>query len=54
MTFRIQCGRCGRVVRVAGKVWQFRLRHSARNDKGHYLGWNCDTCADAIECRADY
>lgn len=51
---KILCGRCGRVIAIYGRVWQFRLRHSKKDEKGHYLGWNCDRCADAIERGGDY
>jgi len=54
MRFKILCSRCERVKSVAGRVWAFRLRNSTPNDKGLYLGWNCDHCADHIECGADY
>ena len=50
MRFTILCSRCGRIVSVAGKIWAFRLRHSDKNAKGHYLGWHCNRCAEAIEC----
>ena len=48
MRFKILCFGCGNVVKVGGRVWAFRLRHSERNANGEYLGWNCDRCADAI------
>ena len=51
---KILCGRCGKVVRVAGYIWKFRLRNSKQDAKGNYLGWNCDYCADAIEQGSDY
>jgi len=51
---KIMCGRCGRIVKVAGKIWQFRLRHSHKDANGAYYGWHCDACADAIERGADY
>jgi len=51
---RILCARCGRIVRVAGRLWAFRLRHSDTDAKGNYLGWHCDRCANAVECGADY
>lgn len=54
MRFKIFCGRCERVISVTGRVWAHRLRWSKRNDKGQYLGWHCDRCADAVECGADY
>ncbi len=54
MRFKILCSGCGNVVSVAGKIWAFRLRHSRRNENGHFIGWNCDRCADAIESGSDY
>ena len=51
---KIKCERCNEVVTVYGKIWQYRLRNGYKNAKGHYLGWNCDTCADAIESGSDY
>ncbi len=54
MRFIIYCSRCERTIRVAGRIWTHRLRYSTQDDKGRYLGWNCDRCADHIECGADY
>ena len=53
---RILCSRCGRTVKVAGFVWKHRLRfpYAKQDDKGRYLGWHCDGCADAIERGDDY
>jgi len=51
---KIKCGTCERVVEVTGQVWEFRLHRSQRNKKGHYLGWNCDSCADMIERTGGY
>ena len=55
-TGKILCSRCGRVVRVFGFIWGHRLRfpNAKKDDKGYYLGWHCDTCADAIERGSDY
>lgn len=52
----ILCSRCDRIIKVAGVVWGHRLRfpYAKKNNKGDYLGWNCDRCADAIEMGLDY
>jgi len=51
---KIRCDRCGRAVSVGGRVWGHRLRNSERNNRGEYLGWNCDNCADEIEMGIDW
>ena len=52
-TSKIFCSKCGRTVRVGGRIWKHRLRHSILDDKGRYLGWHCDRCVDAIDSGAD-
>lgn len=51
---KILCGRCGRLVKVAGWLWQHRLKGSDKDANGVYYGWVCDSCADAVERGADY
>jgi len=46
---KIFCSRCQKVINVFGKIWTFRLRNSKQDEKGNYIGWNCDNCADMIE-----
>lgn len=48
-SFKIWCSSCERTVTVYGKIWAFRLRHSEQDDKGRFLGWRCDSCADLME-----
>ena len=54
MKFKIFCSRCNRTVQVSGRIWAFRLRHARKDEKGRYLGWHCDRCADAIEYGGGY
>jgi hypothetical protein len=55
---KIRCSGCGKVVKVTGRIWQFRLdplrREQKLDEQGNYLGWNCDNCADAIEYGSEY
>ncbi len=55
-TAKILCSRCERIVKVAGNIWGHRLRfpYATKNDRGQYLGWHCDACADAVERGEDY
>ena len=46
---KIYCEGCDQVIRVYGKIWEHRLRYAHQDEKGNYLGWNCDSCADTIE-----
>ena len=51
---KIRCSTCGKVVNVgSGFVWTHRLRNSEKDEKGNYLGWNCNWCADRIESGED-
>lgn len=50
----IKCERCGQIVKVAGRIWRYRLSYSRKGRDGHYRGWHCDSCADAIERGSDY
>ena len=50
----VKCAECDTVFDVDGFVWEYRLRHSRKDENGNYLGWNCDRCADLIEAGMGY
>ncbi len=50
----VQCSECGDTFSVAGYVWEFRLKSARLNGFGHFIGWNCDRCADLIESGRGY
>lgn len=46
---KLECPKCGRRIRVKGKVWRWRATRANYNKWGVSKDYYCDECADKRE-----